>query len=240
MLAASLEDAWLVALNIAARAGGDPGYPGLQGPAEPPPPRRPRGLAALQTSGWQEAAPEARGAFDAAVARLADAGIALADRHADPVIEEVEEAIADAAPLTRSINAWEGRWPLNTYRDRDATKLSRSALERLAMAEAMSLTEYGAAITVRQRNRDTHARLAARYDGAITLAAPGAAPIGLGSTGNPVFNVPASMLVIPAVSLPLLSLDGLPPGLQIAGFVGEDAALFAVAAAIRDLQGAAA
>jgi hypothetical protein len=94
--------------------------------------------------------------------RLADAGIALADSHADPVIEEVEEAIADAAPLTRTINAWEGRWPLNTYGDHDATKLSRSALERLAMAEAMTLSEYGAAITVRQRNRETHARLAAR------------------------------------------------------------------------------
>ena len=240
VLAASLEDAWLVAVSIAARVGGDPGYPGLQGPDEPPPPRRPRTLAVLQTSGWQEAAPEARAAFAAAAARLATAGIALADRHADPVIEEVEGAIADSAQLTRTINAWEGRWPLNTYRDRDATKLSRSALERLAMAEAMTLTEYGSAIAVRQRNRETHARLAARYDAAIILAAPGAAPVGLGSTGNPVFNVPASMLGIPAVSLPLLSIEGLPLGLQIAGFVGEDASLFAVAAAIRDLLGAAA
>jgi Asp-tRNA(Asn)/Glu-tRNA(Gln) amidotransferase A subunit family amidase len=162
VLAASLEDAWLVAVSIAARAGGDPGYPGLDGPAEPPTPRRPRALTVLRTSGWAEAAPEARAAFEAAVVRLADAGIALADSHADPVIEEVEEAIADAAPLTRTINAWEGRWPLNTYGDHDATKLSRSALERLAMAEAMTLSEYGAAITVRQRNRETHARLAAR------------------------------------------------------------------------------
>ena len=47
------------------------------------------------------------------------------------------------------------------------------------------------------------------------------------------------MLGIPAVSLPLLSIGGLPLGLQIAGFVGEDASLFAVAAAIRDLLGAA-
>ena len=69
--------------------------------------------------------------------------------------------------------------------------------------------------------------------------APGAAPVGLGSTGNPVFNVPASMLGIPALSLPLLSTAGLPLGLQIAGFVGEDAQLFAVAAAIRDLLAAA-
>jgi Asp-tRNA(Asn)/Glu-tRNA(Gln) amidotransferase A subunit family amidase len=134
-------------------------------------------------------------------------GIALADRPADPVIEEVEGAIADAALLTRAINAWEGRWPLNAYRDRDAGKLSRSALDCLAIAEARTLAEYGAAIAVRQRNHETHARLAARHDAAITLAAPGAAPVGLGSTGNPVFNVPASMLGIPAMSLPLLSTD---------------------------------
>jgi Asp-tRNA(Asn)/Glu-tRNA(Gln) amidotransferase A subunit family amidase len=235
VLAASLEDAWFVAVNIATRVGGDPGYPGLQGPSEPPPPRRPRALAVLQTSGWAEASPEARAAFEDAAARLAAAGIALADRHADPAIEEVEGAIADAAALTRTINAWEGRWPLNTYRDRDASKLSRSALERLTMAEAMTLTDYGAAIAVRQRNRETHARLAARYDAAITLAAPGPAPVGLGSTGNPVFNVPASMLGIPAVSLPLFSINGLPLGLQVAGFSGGDARLFAVAAAIRDL-----
>jgi Asp-tRNA(Asn)/Glu-tRNA(Gln) amidotransferase A subunit family amidase len=189
----------------------------------------------LQTSGWEEAASAARAAFEAASARLAAAGIALADRHADPVIEDVEGAITDAAPLTRRINAWEGRWPLNTYRDRDASKLSRSALERLATAEAMTLADYGAAIALRQCNREIYARLAARYDAAITLAAP----VGLGSTGNPVFNVPASMLGIPAVSLPLLAIDGMPLGLQIAGFVGEDARLFAVAAAIRDLLGAA-
>ena len=83
VLAASLEDAWLVAVNIAARAGGDPGYPGLQGPSEPHPPQRPRSLAVLQTSGWEDAAPNARAAFESAAARLAKAGIELADRHAD-------------------------------------------------------------------------------------------------------------------------------------------------------------
>jgi Asp-tRNA(Asn)/Glu-tRNA(Gln) amidotransferase A subunit family amidase len=39
--------------------------------------------------------------------------------------------------------------------------------------------------------------------------------------------------------LPPLSADGLPVGLQIAGFSGEDAGLFAVAAAIRDLLASA-
>jgi Asp-tRNA(Asn)/Glu-tRNA(Gln) amidotransferase A subunit family amidase len=46
------------------------------------------------------------------------------------------------------------------------------------------------------------------------------------------------MLGIPAVSLPLLSADGLPLGLQVAGFAGEDARLFAIAATVRDLLAA--
>jgi Asp-tRNA(Asn)/Glu-tRNA(Gln) amidotransferase A subunit family amidase len=167
--------------------------------------------------------------------RLAKAGIAMADRHADPAIEAVEGAIFDAIALTRTINAWEGRWPLNTYRNRDPSKLSGTALERLAMAEAMTQADYVAAIVQRQRSRDIHARLAARYDAAITLAAPGPAPLGLGSTGNPVFNVPASLLGVPAVSLPLLATEGLPLGLQVIGFAGGDARLFATAAAIRQL-----
>ena len=112
VLAASLEDAWLVAINIAVRAGGDPGYAGLQGPPDPPPPQRPRALAVLQTAGWNEAAPEASRAHETAAARLAKSGITVADRHADAAIEEVEGAISDALALTRTINAWEGRWPL--------------------------------------------------------------------------------------------------------------------------------
>lgn len=235
VLSASLEDAWLVAVNIAARAGGDPGYPGLQGPPDPPSAQRPRALALLQTAGWDVAVPEARQAFDAAAAQLAKAGIAITDRGADPAIEEVEEAISDAMELTRAINAWEGRWPLNTYRNRDPSKLSQSALERLATAEAMTQDDYGDVIAHRQHSREIHGRLAACYDAAITLSAPGAAPLGLGSTGNPVFNVPASMLGVPAISLPLLSAEGLPLGLQIMGFASEDAHLFAVTAAIHEL-----
>src|SRR5438132_11376452 len=196
--------------------------------------------ARLQTSGWEPAPPEAGHVFETTVEHLAKAGVAMADRHADPAIEEVEGAIFSALALTRTINAWEGRWPLNTYRNRDASKLSQSALDRLATAEVMTSADYGAAIALRQRSREIHARLAARYDAAITPAAPGAAPVGLGSTGNPIFNVPASLLGIPALSLPLLSAGGLPLGLQVMGFAGEDARLFSIGAAVRsDLLGTA-
>jgi Asp-tRNA(Asn)/Glu-tRNA(Gln) amidotransferase A subunit family amidase len=235
LLAASLEDAWLVATAIATRVGGDPGYPGVQGPSEPPPLSRPRRLALLETNGWAVAAPDARAALEAAAAQLAAAGVEIASRRDDPNLAALETAIADAEPLTRRINAWEGRWPLNTYREIDATKLSRSALDRLAMAEAMTLAEYGVALTRRRDIRAQFAALAQTYDGAITLPATGPAPVGLSSTGNPIFAVPFSLLGVPTVSLPLLAAEGLPLGLQVVGFEGGDARLFAIAAWVRDL-----
>jgi Asp-tRNA(Asn)/Glu-tRNA(Gln) amidotransferase A subunit family amidase len=42
ILAASLPDTWQVAYEIAVRAGGDPGWPGLVGPERAPPARKPR------------------------------------------------------------------------------------------------------------------------------------------------------------------------------------------------------
>ena len=54
----------------------------------------------------------------------------------------------------------------------------------------------------RDKRRATYAALAADFDACITLTATGAAPVGLGSTGDPVFVVPASMLGVPAISLP--------------------------------------
>ena len=238
VLAASLEDAWLVAINISARAGGDPGYPGLHGPSDPPAAQRPRAVAVLETAGWESAAPNTQLALQTAVTRLANSGIAIADRHADHAVNEVEDAISDASGLTRDINAWEGRWPLNTYRNRDRGKLSQAALDRLAKGETMTLADYGAAIGRRQSTRELYAGLAGRFDAAITLSAPGAAPLGLGSTGNPAFVVPGSLLGVPALSLPLLSVEGLPLGLQVIGFAGNDASLFAIATALRDLLSA--
>jgi Asp-tRNA(Asn)/Glu-tRNA(Gln) amidotransferase A subunit family amidase len=54
--------------------------------------------------------------------------------------------------------------------------------------------------------------------------------VGLNSTGDAIFNAPASLLGIPALSLPLLSDEGLPLGLQLMGFAHRDAALFGTAA----------
>jgi Asp-tRNA(Asn)/Glu-tRNA(Gln) amidotransferase A subunit family amidase len=51
----------------------------------------------------------------------------------------------------------------------------------------------------------------------------------LQSTGNPGFNVPASLLGAPAISLPVFEVEAMPVGLQVMGFAGGDAETFAIA-----------
>lgn len=233
VLAASLAETWTVARSISARAGGDPGFAGILGPLELPPPSPPRRLALLETGGWERATDQAKQALYDAVRRLAAAGIEVAGRDTDGEVDAVEAAIARAVALTRGINAWEGRWPLNTYaRDLDRSKLSQAAQERLAQAESMTQEEYASLIEERQRIRDVYATLQPRYDACITLAATGAAPLNLDSTGDPVFGGPSSLLGVPSLSLPLLREKGLPLGLQLMGFDGADARLFACAGAV--------
>jgi len=231
-LAASLPEAWQVAYEIAQRAGGDPGFPGLYGPATPPAPVKPRKLAVLETDGWAVATTAGKDALRLAAAKLAAAGVTIASRHDNEKIAAAETAIHGARDLSMEINAWESRWPINTYRARDAGKLSKSMLDRGVQAEAMTLDDYRRDLADRDKRRATYHALAAEFDACITLTAPGAAPVGLGWTGDPVFVVPGSMLGVPALSLPVLRDGGLPLGLQLLGFADRDAALFATAAAV--------
>ena len=231
-LAASLPEAWQVAYEIAQRAGGDPGFAGLYGPATPPAPVRPRKLAILETDGWPVATEAARQALEGAVAKLRAAGVAVAGRRDHHQVAAVETAIHGARELSSAINAWESRWPINTYRARDAGKLSQAMLARGRQAESMTLEDYRHDIADRDRRRATYHALADAFDACITLSAPGAAPTGLDSTGDPVFAVPGSMLGVPALSLPVLDDGGLPLGLQLVGFAHRDASLLATAASV--------
>ena len=230
VLGATLHDTWQVARETAIRAGGDPGWPGLVGPAQPPAAVKPRRLAVLETAGWGVASPAAQAELQDVVARLKRAGIEILTRHSNAAVAALEVAIIAARPLSTGIIAWESRWPLNTYRDRDAAKLSRAMLDRLEQAEAMTIDDYRTALVERARVRGVYAALVAQCDACVTLAAPGAAPIGLGSTGDPAFVVPFSLLGVPAISLPLLHEQKLPLGLQVTGFEGDDTETFAVAA----------
>ena len=84
-----------------------------------------------------------------------------------------------------------------------------------------------------------HAALAPLADAVITLSCPGPAPLWSGDvpgqplaprpTGDFVFNAASSMLFAPAVTMPLMSVGGLPVGVQLMGQQHEDARVTAMA-----------
>ena len=67
----------------------------------------------------------------------------------------------------------------------------------------------------------------------LTPSAPGAAPRGLGSTGEPTFNRLWTLLGTPCINVPgLLDGAGLPLGVQIVARFGRDRFALAAAAAV--------
>lgn len=230
VIGASLEDVWLSAKAIATRAGGDPGYRGLTGPAALPGPLASRRLLVLQTDGWSRATPGALAAFAEVTDGLRKAGVELIDRKTDADVDDFEHRIADIRTLSTTILSWENRWPLAGYIRKDATKIHPVTAARFNEAKTLTQDDYSQALDERQSLREAFARLMTKVDGVVTLAATGAAPVGLTSTGDPGFNIPASLLGVPALSLPLLSDEGLPLGLQLMGSRDEDAELFGLAA----------
>jgi Asp-tRNA(Asn)/Glu-tRNA(Gln) amidotransferase A subunit family amidase len=225
-IGATVADVWGLITAITARAGGDPGYVGVSGRVNFKSPAKPKQLAMLETGGWSATSEGARKAFAEAKEKLKAAGIELRSRADDPDIEAAEKLLVDALPLTHAINAFEGRWPLNTYAAVEAGKLSAPALERLTVANAMTQREYADLLKQRDASRAAYAKAASKYDAFVTLGACGAAPKGLGSTGNTIMNVAASLLGCPAITLPLLSDEGMPLGLQLMGGTDRDSALF--------------
>jgi Asp-tRNA(Asn)/Glu-tRNA(Gln) amidotransferase A subunit family amidase len=72
----------------------------------------------------------------------------------------------------------------------------------------------------------------------ISPSAPGPAPAGLESTGNPVMNLPWTQAGLPVLNLPSgLTPDGLPLGLQVTGAWWADEALLAWGAQLEAVVG---
>ena len=237
VLAATMADGWAVLRAIADRAGGDAGHPGLYGPDAMPRAAQPRAVALLETTGWVETGEAARSELQRAAGRLREAGVKVLTRKDNVIVEAIEQALARSMFLTRKINAWESRWPLNTFSDRDASKLSQTMRERLKEAEAITLADYRSHIAEREKIRAIWSGLSDVADAALTLSAPAEAPVGIKTTGNPIYVVPGTLLGIPVLSLPVLACNGLPLGLQVMGYRDRDGDLMATAASIEIIVG---
>lgn len=235
-LSNSLADAFAVCHEIALRVGGDPGHTPFRAGPEPELPRPPRALGVLQTGGWGVVEAEAKRQFLALLTRLIAEDIEVIDRRASAKVERLEQAIADARELSNRVNAWESLWPFAELESRHGDQFSPPFRKRILEAKAMTADDYLAALARRDAMRAALDDLADDVDALITLSAPGPAPVGLSSTGNPVFNAVATALRAPALSLPILEADAMPLGVQLIGFAGDEAALSAYAQWLIDVE----
>ena len=230
--AGCIEDMWQVAIEIASRAGGDRGCPGLTGAMTPPAPVKPQRLMVLETEGFARLDEPTKSAFAQLLEQVGRADVTLVTRSTSPEVERLERAIANATAVASGITGWENRWATRNLVDQHPDGVSARARAVLAKAEAMSVADYRALLREREAAQAVHAATAGVADAAITLSCPGPAPLWSGDqpgqpllprpTGDAVFNYPSSMLFAPAVTMPLLAVGGMPVGVQLMGQQHED------------------
>jgi len=229
LLGGTLADVWIVAHHIAAVAGGDPGCVPHFDRALLPPPRRPLRLARQYTAGWQHTDEASKAAFEAFLRTLADAGVEVVEPEASAALREYEQATANVPEWFFDLMLWEIRWPMLAWRDERPGAFSETMRGYIDKAEQLGLEDYRRACVARERLRMQHRALAGKVDGFATLAHIGPGQKGQPKTGTPWYNDASSAIGAPSYNLPLLSVAGVPLGVQIVGFENGDEDLAAIA-----------
>ncbi|MDV3129897.1 amidase [Mycobacterium sp. 21AC1] len=238
--AACPEDMWLLTMAMAARAGGDPGFPSLAGPMDTTPmAARPYSVGVMQTEGWNGVDAATRTAFDLVLAQLDRLGCPVLRRDNCSALDAFEDTLVGARDVALSITAWENHWRLRGVVAANPDGVSTRSKQTLRVADELGVDGYARLIARRSHIRLQHCALSGEAEVLISLGAPGPAPVWAGDiegqplaqwpTGDPVFNAPSSLLGAPVVTVPLMWVDGLPVGLQVMGQQGSDARVTAIA-----------
>jgi Asp-tRNA(Asn)/Glu-tRNA(Gln) amidotransferase A subunit family amidase len=231
-LAGTLTDAWEVAQFIASVTGGDPGCLPLAGGAHLPAARKPARLARQYTAGWQHTDEPSKEAFGAFLRALADLGIEIVEPGPSEELAAYEDATARTPEFFFDLMLWEIRWPFRVWREANPEGLSEPMTNYIERAEQMNVADYRRALVRREDLRARHRALKGKVDGFITLAHIGPGQVGQPRGGTPWYNDASSAIGAPTFGLPLLTVEGVPLGIQIMGFEGEDEELAAIARAL--------
>jgi Asp-tRNA(Asn)/Glu-tRNA(Gln) amidotransferase A subunit family amidase len=199
--------------------------------AAPAPPR----IALTRTHLWQEASAAMQKAVETAGSIAAAAGAKVTALTLPPILEDAYEA-------QYTIQDYENVRALAFEYDRHRDRIDPMLREHLTAALAITADQYDAARRTASRGRQALADVMAEFDVILTPSAPGAAPAGLGATGNPMFNRLWTLMGAPCVNAPGLRENELPLGIQIVGRFGRDrltleAALFVEQAIKRKMGG---
>ncbi|TVT45947.1 amidase [Amycolatopsis rhizosphaerae] len=183
-------------------------------------PARPARLLLWSATPLGVVEPAMRAALDAVLGRLVAAG-AVVDEFPD------ERLIADVAVAHPVVMAYEAARERAVERDQ-ADRLSAALANLLRTGASTPESAYQRARRSVGAAAETVSGLMRSYDAILGPAAPGPAPLGLASTGDPVLSRPWQALGVPQLSVPALSTaDGLPLGVQLIGRDREETALLA-------------
>jgi Asp-tRNA(Asn)/Glu-tRNA(Gln) amidotransferase A subunit family amidase len=220
-----------LALILEVIAGHDPADPGSEPFAAPdfralqrePPPLPPR-FAFVRTPVWEKADAQTQAAFQELVTALGSA------------VETVDlpPSWNDAWEVHRTIMAVDMAHNLGPLVARGTPSTALQQL--LAHGARVSAIQYLRALNQAESYAASLADVFNMYDAILTPAAPGVAPKGLASTGDPAFCTLWTLTGLPALSLPLL-VDGsdLPLGVQLVGPAGRDGRLLRTATALLEM-----
>ncbi len=174
-------------------------------------------LAFVKTPLWERVAEETKEGF----AELID--------HLGERVEEVElfPSAIEAWQWHRTIMEAEMAANLEREYERGRDRLSEALRAQLERGREVRALDYQRAVARIQPIHESFLELfEQRYDAILTPSAPGTAPKGLASTGDPSFCTLWTLTGMPAVSLPLLEgTNGLPLGVQLVGPRHGDARL---------------
>ncbi|SDL79416.1 amidase [Halarsenatibacter silvermanii] len=151
------------------------------------------------------------------------------------------ESLSDIAGINRAhrqLVAFEFAEVHRDWYEEYSDHYRQGSIQLIEKGRAVSSADYQRAQKSQQRTRkNLHEKMkTAGIDIWISPAAPGPAPEGIDDTGNPVMNLPWTHAGLPAISLPAGGSDeGLPMGLQLAGYAGGDEKLLAWAADIEKI-----
>ncbi|PVZ07631.1 amidase [Actinomycetospora cinnamomea] len=210
-LAPGLDTLGLFAASVADVAGARAALDGRDAAPEPPAPPR---LLTWDGTEVADVSPPMRAAHDAAVA-----GTRAAGADVGPLGLDLRAAAADH----RTIMAAEAAVTVPDLPGHGANLTALVAEGRAVPADALA--------AARERSAATRSAVLAaleRADAVLAPGAPGVAPEGLDSTGDPVLSRPFHVLGLPALAVPgARDAAGLPLGLQLVGHPDREEALLA-------------
>ena len=181
-------------------------------------PLGPPRLAFIREPAWEEVEPDAKAALEAAAEACG----------AEPLT--LRSPFDEAGAVHIGIMRREVAHALAPWYERGAADLSRTIRKHIEGGREIDADGYLALLDAADAMRRAFAHAMRPYDAALTPAAPGAAPEGLAFTGSRQQTMLWTMLGVPAVNVPVLTVDGLPLGLQVVGRFGADATTLRAAA----------